>query len=161
MLESDRAAPLISALRKTPFQLRRALAGFTAEALRRPASRQPANVEAFSALGHACHLRDIEVEGYHVRIQRLRDEEQPVLVSLSGEQLAIERAYSAADPDDVLDVFDAARNHTLQLLGSVRPEEWSRRGEFEGEPVNLLRLVEILAGHDAGHLAALAELPAR
>jgi len=161
MLESDRVAQLISALRKTPFQLRRALAGFTAEALRRPASGQPADVEAFSPIGHACHLRDIEVDGYHVRIQRLRDEEGPVLVSLSGEQLALERSYSAADPDDVLDVFEAARNHTLQLLGGVRPEEWARRGEFEGKSVSLLRLVEIIAGHDAGHLAALAELPQR
>lgn len=111
--------------------------------------------------GHACHLRDIEVNGYHVRIERLRSEEQPVLVSLNGEQLAIERAYEAADHDNVLDAFEAALNHTLQMLGTVAAEEWSRRGEFEGGPVSLLRLVEILAERDAGHLAALTQPPQR
>ena len=50
--------------------------------------------ESFSALGHACHLRDIEIEGYHVRIRRLITEENPALESLDGYELARQKRYS-------------------------------------------------------------------
>ena len=151
---------LLQALRDTPARLRRVLEGFTAEALRRPPSVKPAGVEALSALGHACHLRDIEIDGYHVRIRRLRNESHAPLESLSGEQLALERAYESDDPEVVLRTFEEARRLTLETLGVLRPEEWSRSGRFEGYgAVNLRSLVGILADHDQGHLAALGEMP--
>jgi len=121
---------------------------------------EPVGVEAFSAIGHACHLRDIEIDGYQLRIRRLRTEPDPDLESLSGEQLAVERAYEAADPGNVLHEFEEARRQTLETLRAVTAEEWSRTGHFEGYgTVSLLRLVEILAEHDEGHLKALAQLP--
>jgi hypothetical protein len=46
--------------------------------------------ESFSALEHVCHVRDIERDGYRVRIRRLLDENDPSLVSLDGDELARE-----------------------------------------------------------------------
>jgi hypothetical protein len=153
------AQNLIAALRVAPARLREILGEFTDEAMRRPPSTVPVGVECLSAIGHACHLRDIEVDGYHVRIRRLRDEERPQLASLDGERLAVERAYESTDREAVLRQFEAARQRTLETLRTVKPEEWSRTGEFEGRTVSLRDLVGIVVEHDRGHLAALAGMP--
>jgi hypothetical protein len=152
---------LIERLSETPEALRRATAEFDAGALRRSPATAAEGVETFSALGHLCHLRDIESDGYQVRIRRLRAERNPTLPSLSGERLAIERAYHLDDPGRALAAFEAARRQSIALLRSVATEEWgSRSGEFEGYgAVTLLRLVEIMVEHDAGHLQALHGLP--
>ena len=36
--------------------------------------------ERFTALGQACHLRDIEIDGYHVRFGRTLREDRPDLI---------------------------------------------------------------------------------
>jgi hypothetical protein len=65
--------------------------------------------ETFSALGQVCHVRDIEIDGYHVRLQRTLTETNPVLVSLDGYELEKERNYATADAREVLAAFRAAR----------------------------------------------------
>ena len=45
----------------------------------------------FSILENICHLRDIEIEGYGVRLRRLRAEAHPTLPDINGDQLALER----------------------------------------------------------------------
>jgi hypothetical protein len=40
--------------------------------------------ERFTALGQACHLRDIERDGYHVRFGRTLREDWPDLVSIDS-----------------------------------------------------------------------------
>jgi len=40
----------------------------------------------FSAVENVCHLRDIEVEGYAVRINRILKEEQPFLPDIESER---------------------------------------------------------------------------
>lgn len=133
---------------------------FSDDALRRPPEAPAADVETFSALGHVCHLRDIESDGYVVRIQRLRTEDRPLLVSLDGARLAAERSYDTADVEQALAAFGEARARSLEALRSVTPDEWDRGGQFEGYgPVTLRRLVEIMVEHDGGHLLAMSNLP--
>ncbi|MBU6421769.1 MAG: DinB family protein, partial [Gammaproteobacteria bacterium] len=48
----------------------------------------------FSVLENVCHLRDIEREGYSLRLQRMLVEEHPALPDINGGQLARERQYS-------------------------------------------------------------------
>jgi hypothetical protein len=132
---------------------------FTDRALRRAPATAAVGVETFSAIGHLCHLRDIEIDGYHQRIRRLRAEEQPFLPSLSGEQLAVERGYAAADRERALAEFLAARQRSLLLIESIAVAEWPRTGTFEGHgPISLRDLVDIMCAHDAGHLQALRAL---
>jgi hypothetical protein len=161
-LQELAVASLVGVLRETPSRLRAVIGEFTDSALRRLPSTRPRDVEALSPIGHACHLRDIDIEGYHLRIHRVRTEDHPFLASLPSEQLAVERAYESADCEAVLSAFEKARRQTVDTAGTVEPGEWSRTGEFEGYgSVSLLRLVEILAEHDAAHLAALADMPKR
>lgn len=112
--------------------------------------------ETFSALGQVCHVRDIEIDGYQVRIARLLREEQPRLVSLDSYALARERRYREQDPVAALSAFRSARAQTIEMLRGVRAADWSRRGHFEGYgPVTLTGLVHFLASHDRQHLACL------
>ncbi len=112
--------------------------------------------EPFTAIGHVCHVRDIEVDGYQLRFHRVICETNPVLVSLDGMALAEERSYATADAADTLIAFRRARAETLSLLRSLTPQQLTRRGEFEGYgPVTLTGLIHFLCSHDQQHLSGL------
>ena len=48
----------------------------------------------FSCLEQVCHLRDIEREGYNVRMERILKETKPFLPDIDGQALAAERNYN-------------------------------------------------------------------
>ncbi len=161
-LAALRAEQLCEALSSAPARVKALLGEFDEPSLRRPPDTTPVDAEALSAIGHACHLRDIEIEGYHVRIRRTLGESNPRLASLDSDRLAHERAYASADPAAALGAFAIARGETVATLRGVLPAQWSRPADFDsyGE-VTLLGLIEILAGHDRAHLAALRAMPTR
>ncbi|MCA8089843.1 DinB family protein [Burkholderia anthina] len=112
--------------------------------------------EQFSPLGQLCHVRDIETDGYHVRLRRMLDEEHPLLVSIDGDALATECRYDAACASDVLAAIRDARRDTLDLLARLTPEQFARTGEFEGYgPLTVRGLVHYLCSHDQQHLAGM------
>jgi hypothetical protein len=112
--------------------------------------------ESLTAIEQLCHVRDIEVEGYHVRIARTLGEDRPLLASIDTDALARERLYAEADPAQVLADFRRARAHTLALLAAVQPAQWARPAVFEGYgPLTLRSLVHYLCSHDQQHLAGL------
>src|SRR5690606_39245920 len=104
----------------------------------------------------AVHVRDIEVDGYHVRLRRTLEEHDPLLPSLDGEALARQRDYANADPLAVLADFRQARRQTLALIESLGAEHFSRPARFEGYGRLTLRsLVHYLCSHHQQHLAGL------
>ncbi len=112
--------------------------------------------ERFSPLGQVCHVRDIEVDGYHVRVARMLAEESPALVSLDSYELAAGRDYDVADPEAALAAFREARRATLRLVEGLTGEQLRRPGTFgEYGPVTLRSVVHYLASHDQQHLACL------
>ena len=112
--------------------------------------------EALTALEQICHVRDIEIDGYHVRIRRTLAESHPTLVSLDTDALARDRAYGADDADAALAAFRAARATTIELLRGLSPAQFDRTAEFEGYGRLTLRsLVHYLCSHDQQHLAGL------
>ncbi len=112
--------------------------------------------EHFTAIEQICHVRDIEIEGYHVRFHRTLHEDNPVLASIESEPLAIERAYEKADIDEVFKSFRAARTKTIALISGLSAEQFSRTAVFEGYgPLTLKSLVHYLCSHDQQHLAGL------
>jgi hypothetical protein len=122
----------------------------------RPASWEGIPSETFPALGQICHVRDIEVDGYHVRFQRTLLETNPVLESLDGYVLERERGYESADAREVFAAFRAARAKTLDILAGIPPDALERTAEFEGYGALTLRsLVHYLCSHDQQHLAGL------
>ncbi|MDG9923145.1 MULTISPECIES: DinB family protein [unclassified Pseudomonas] len=112
--------------------------------------------EPFTAIEQLCHVRDIEVDGYQLRLRRTLEEDNPLLISLDGEAMARERRYAEADADSVLADFRRARDETLALIASIGAEQFRRPARFEGYGQLTLRsLVHYLCSHDQQHLAGL------
>ena len=148
---------LVGDLERAPDELERAMGQVPAERLAwRPESWGGSPGETFSPIEHVCHLRDIETEGYHVRIKRMLEEENPSLVSIDGDQLAKERRYERADLGDALRAFRAARAATIERLRALDEVQLARPGFFaEYGPLTLRALVHYLRSHDQQHLAGI------
>jgi hypothetical protein len=122
----------------------------------RPASWGGCPSETFSALEQVCHLRDIERDGYQVRIRRLLEESNPLLETLDSYAMARERHYESADLESALAAFHEARAVTLRQLRSVSDVQLARTGEFaEYGRLSLRSLIHYLRSHDQQHLAGL------
>ena len=118
--------------------------------------------ERFTALGQACHLRDIEIDGYHVRFGRTLREEKPDLVSIDSYALAEGKNYDADDVEAALAAFRKARRETVAMLQVVRDTDWNRTATFaEYGEVTLRGLAHILRSHDLQHLSCLHWLLAK
>ena len=127
----------------------------------RPASWDGVPSEPFTPIEQVCHVKDIEIDGYHLRLRRTLAESNPLLASLDGEALARERSYSTADSALVFAQFRAARAKTMELVGELTPQQLLRTAEFEGHPVTLRGLVHNLCSHDQQHLAGIQWLLGR
>lgn len=115
--------------------------------------------EEFSALEHVCHMRDIEIEGYGFRIQRILNEDNPFLSDIDGSRLAIERDYNRQSLNEAVSAFASARRHNLTLLNNASKGDFEREGELEGVgSVTLSKLVQMMIEHDEGHLEELQRL---
>src|ERR1700733_13181251 len=143
--------PLLDQLTVSPVRLRALLTSLSETALRSAPSEG-----GFAPIEDAWHLRDIEAEGHFLRIRRLLAEEQPVLSSIDGEQLARERRYLERELGAALDSFAQHREATVALLGGLPEDAWRRRATFEGRLVTLGDLVIAMAEHDDSHLVPLA-----
>lgn len=112
--------------------------------------------EAFTAIEQVCHVRDIEIDGYHVRFQRTLAESSPTLASIDSEALARQRDYARADAQRMFAEFRDARARTLSLLRGLDESQLQRPAVFEGYGrVTLRGLVHYLCSHDQQHLAGL------
>jgi hypothetical protein len=122
----------------------------------RPLSWEGIPSEHYTALEQVCHVRDIETDGYHVRLARTLAESHPFLPAVDGDTLAIERSYATTDASTALADFRAARAHTIDLISKLTPEQFARTAEFEDYGALTLRsLVHYLCSHDQQHLAGL------
>ncbi|QUD90670.1 DinB family protein [Phenylobacterium montanum] len=112
--------------------------------------------EAFTAIEQVCHVRDIEILGYHLRLRRTLAETDPILASIDSEVLAIERDYGSADAQAALAAFRAARLETLAIISGLSDADFARTAVFEGYgPLTLRSLIHYLCSHDQQHLAGL------
>ncbi|HTE42336.1 MAG TPA: DinB family protein [Steroidobacteraceae bacterium] len=112
--------------------------------------------EPFTAIEQLCHVRDIEIDGYQVRIQRVLNETNPFLPGIDGHKLATERAYATADADTVLNEIHVARRKTIAVLAGLSTEDFNRPANFQDYgPVRLRSLIHYLCSHDQQHIAGL------
>ena len=129
---------LLAFLAETPDAVRRLTAELSADAARvKPTANE------FSALEQVCHLRDIEREGYGVRLRRLLAEDGPTLAD-----------------------FTAARRENVARARALTSVELARTGTLEGVgEITTARLLEMIRAHDEEHLteldALIAHLTAR
>jgi hypothetical protein len=112
--------------------------------------------ERFTPIEQVCHVRDIEIDGYHARLHRILHESNPILASINSESLAAERSYATSSAEEAFAAFRAARAKTLTLISGLTTRQFSRTAVFEGYGTLTLRsLVHYLCSHDQQHLAGL------
>jgi hypothetical protein len=113
----------------------------------------------FSLQEHACHLRDIEIEAYRVRLERMLAEATPALADVDGGKLARERDYHRQDFATAQAAFAAVRADMVRRLASLSLEQRRRTGVMEGVgEITVEGLARMMLAHDAEHLADLAQL---
>ena len=147
----------LSALAAFPQQLEALYAVFPAAFIHwAPPSWDGIPSEKFTAIEQVCHIRDIEIDGYHVRFHRTLHESNPTLVSIESESLARERSYGTSNAAEALAAFRLARARTMDLISGLSPEQFARTATFEGYGALSLRsLVHYLCSHDQQHLAGM------
>jgi hypothetical protein len=150
-------AVTLHALAAFPDQLEAHYAAFPAEFMHwAPASWDGVPSEALTAIEQLCHVRDIEIDGYQVRIHRTLAEAHPTLASIDTDALVRERAYARDDPARVLAAFRAARAQTLEMISGLTEAQLARTAVFEGYgPLTLRSLIHYLCSHDQQHLSGL------
>ena len=113
----------------------------------------------FSLVEHVCHLRDIDGDGYRVRLERMLTEQCPTLPDIDGDALARERAYQSADLATALASFATTRLAIVARLAKLSPDERRRTGLMAGTTdITVEALVEIMTAHDSEHLDQLNDL---
>jgi DinB superfamily len=121
-----------------------------------PASWEGVPSEPFTAIEQICHVRDIELDGYHVRFQRTLNEFNPTLASIDSEILAKKRSYATSNVSEAFTAFRAARTKTIELISGLSAEQLARTAVFEGYGALSLRsLIHYLCSHDQQHLAGI------
>jgi DinB family protein len=114
--------------------------------------KQKLSEDEFSVLENVCHLRDIEREGYSIRISRILTETNPFLPDIDGGRLAAEREYNQQEIATALADFASARQTNVHRIRALSPDQLGRTGMFEGTgTVTLERLILMMRDHDAGH----------
>ncbi len=150
-------AVTLHALAAFPDQLEAHYAAFAPEFTHwSPASWEGVPSEALTAIEQLCHVRDIEIDGYQVRIRRTLTETHPTLASIDTDALVRERAYAQDEPARVLAAFRAARARTLGMISPLSDAQLARTAVFEGYgPLTLRSLIHYLCSHDQQHLSGL------
>ena len=133
------------------------LAGALASVARADLARQP-QPGGFSLVEHACHLRDLEREGYLVRVRRMLAESEPALTPFDGDAVAAARDYPSQDAFGAAREFAAARAETLALLAPLTPAELAREGTFGDRRVCFADVIAMMVEHDRGHRGEIEQL---
>jgi hypothetical protein len=114
----------------------------------------------FSLVEHACHLRDLEREGYLVRLRRVLAEDAPVLEPFEGDRVARERNYLEQDARVAARDFAAARRQLVAVAAPLTDAHLRREALFDGRRITLAEVIAMIVEHDRGHreeIEALAE----
>ena len=152
--ESQDVREVIEALARSPDEAARLLRDLSEQALK--ARNSP---DEFSALENICHLRDIEVEGYTVRVNKILTENNPILPDIDGGRLAIDRAYNNQNVDEALEAFALARRQNIVVLMQVNKEQLKRSGCMTGVgEITLEKLLVMMRDHDEDHLEELRRI---
>ena len=117
--------------------------------------------DAFCLIEHACHLRDLEREGYAPRLARMLEESTPSLAGFEGDVVARSRNYMVQDPRDAAAEFTVARAAFIARAESLTDAEMARTATFGGRTITVGDLFTMMVEHDEEHrieIAALVQL---
>ena len=148
---------LMEFLKETPAAVRR----LTAEVPEHDLKWKPSEDE-LSALEQVCHLRDLELEGYGVRIRTLLTETNPSLPDFDGGRFVRERDYNSQDFLTALRDFARARTENTGVAETLSSAQLNLSGLLEGVgTITLARLFQLMREHDQLHIDELRVLRER
>jgi len=131
-----------------------AMPAFVEAALRAPGPGElvlrPAP-EGFALVEQACHLRDLEREGYLVRVRRMLAEDLPTLEGFDGAAIARARDYLREDAPWRSRDFAAARREVIALIAPLGEDALARTAMFDARRITVADLVALMCEHDRGH----------
>jgi hypothetical protein len=137
----------IEVLRHTPDVAKRAIAGLSADQLRKP------ELPGKWSIAHVLrHLADSEVVwGWRMRLILAQD--RPTLTGYDQDQWADRLHYADADTADSLDAMRVLRRDNLRLIERATPDDLKRVGvHSERGDESAGYLMRLYAGHDLLHL---------
>ena len=144
-------------LEETPASIRQ-----LADALPKQDLRWKPSADEFSVVEQVCHLRDLEREGYSVRIRKMLAENQPILPDFDGSRIARERNYNNQDFESACQEFALARAENVRLMKTLSPDQLKRSGALEGVGViTVEKLFHLMREHDQSHRKELSDLRER
>jgi len=114
--------------------------------------------DLFSLGEHACHLRDLEREGYLVRVCRMLTEREPALEPFDGDAVAAARNYPAQDAFAAARDFGAARAELVSMVATLSPAQLALEGTFGERRICFADVVAMMVEHDRGHRAEIEQL---
>jgi hypothetical protein len=140
----------LARLERTADELAAAIEGQSAGALaRRPDEKNWAAVEVI------CHLRDAE-EGFGGRFQMFLAMDDPKLLPVDPDRLAVDRQYLRCDAREAVEAFRKRRRESLQTFRSLTPEQWQRGGiHAQRGRMTFDDFLALMAWHDDNHLDQL------
>jgi uncharacterized damage-inducible protein DinB len=105
-------------------------------------------------LAHLADWEPIWVE----RVSRVRDETNPLLLSVDEGHLAEFHDYSHQDPLENLDRYKAGRIELVKVLDGLAQTDWERtcEREFVG-PLTMQMLASYVLSHDGYHMHQVVE----
>jgi hypothetical protein len=107
---------------------------------------------------HACHLRDLEREGYLVRARRMLAEREPALAPFDGDAVAAARDYPSQDAFAAARAFAFSRSELVALVAPLTPAELAREGTFGDRRVCFADVIAMMVEHDRGHREEIEQL---
>jgi hypothetical protein len=107
--------------------------------------------DLFALVEQACHLRDLEREGYLVRVRRILGESRPALDGFDGQAVARARDYASQDAHAAAQDFAVARRELLAVVGALTQDDLGREATFDGRRITLAELVGMIDAHDTEH----------
>src|SRR5476649_2381446 len=115
--------------------------------------------DAFSLIENVCHLRDVDREGYAIRLARITEELLPDLADVDGGALATARNYQSQDLERALQQFARERRHALEIVRSLSRPDLERRATWGAfGVVTLAEVLQRWIAHDDGHRIELRAL---
>lgn len=126
-----------------------------AEADRRP---DPERFTIREVIAHLAEWDAIFLE----RMQRICNEDTPLLPDCDEGQMAIEHDYAHKDVAEQLQLFRARRAAVIAFLKERKPEEWSRVGNRpEIGMLTLEGIAFLMAVHDTYHVQQVVDYRAK
>jgi len=147
----DELRAVTARLIQTPSKLQEIAASLPVPELARITPEGP-----WAIVHHLCHLRDLEREGFSVRIRKILGGTNPSLPDLDGEKLAIARGYGKQDAMAALAEFTRARGATIASLMGVTETQLALAGTLEKiGAVTLGKVLSMMLHHDEEHIGLI------